>query len=337
MQNFELLGDLAFKLHQEFRSMYYVLLPIFFSVGVLINWFRGSNGGGNFIDLLKRAFIATLLLVGFQEATDIILVISNGISDKISDMSGLDNVMQMAAQKTKDYTLSPSSVLLAFNDLMVAVLSFLSYVIVYIARYVMIAVYHFSWIFLMILSPRILLFHMFSSKMTYTLFSSMIQIASWKIVWAVLSAILIALPFGNAYAADGNYLTVIVLNFVVALCLIATPKVVNVLVGGGFASLAGNLSPITAATMIAAPAYAAKAVSFGRSSLSRFGAFNSRLGMTGKSFSFSGGSGNAESVPETKQLPAPNIKGYLPAPKVAGLLPPPKTIYAPPPGPKQNS
>lgn len=264
MENFELLGELAHKLHSELRNTYYLLLPIFFCVSLVITWLKALTGGPDFIEAVKRAFISTLLLAGFQEITDVILFITTGLADKISDMQSLNMFMQMAGDKAKSYTASPMSLVLAFNDLIVATLSFLSYIILYIARYIMVAVYHFSWVFLSLMAPILLLFHIFSPKITLNLFKSMIEIASWKVVWAVLSAMLAALPFGNAYATSGNYLTVIVLNFVIAISMLCTPLVVKSLVGSGFTAFADTLGPITAAAMLAAPAKAGALMKVGR-------------------------------------------------------------------------
>ncbi len=264
MDQFALLGPLALKLHAEFRVLYYTLLPIFFALSLVFAWFRHPQGGPDFVEAIKRAFVATLLMVGFAEITDAILFVTNGIAAKIDDMTGFDALMSMAGQKAKSYTLSPTSVILAFNDLLVSSLAFLSYIILYIARYIMVALFHFSWIFLSIIAPLLMLFHMFSPKITLSLFRSMAEVAAWKIVWAVLSAMLAALPFGNAYMADGNYLTVIVLNFVIALCMLGTPMIVHALIGSGLSSVTGTVGTAVAATMIAGPTKAATVMKFGR-------------------------------------------------------------------------
>lgn len=264
MESFELLGALAQKLHSELRNMYYLMLPIFFCLSLVVTWLKTPTGGPDFIEAVKRAFISTLLLAGFQEITDTILFVTSGLAEKISDLQGLDMFMQMAGDKAKSYTASPMSMVLQFNDLIIATLSFLSYIILYVARYVMVAVYHFSWVFLSLIAPILLLFHIFSPKITLNLFKSMIEIASWKVVWAVLSAMLAALPFGNAYATSGNYLTVIVLNFVIAISMLCTPMIVKSLVGSGFSAFADTLGPITTAAMLATPAKAASAMRIGR-------------------------------------------------------------------------
>lgn len=253
MDQFEVLGELARKLHGEFRTLYFVLLPVFFAVSLIFAWFRHPAGGPDFVESLKRTVISTLLLVGFQEISDAILFIADGVAEKISDMRGLDLFTTMASEKTKNYTSAAKLIILGFNDLLVAILSYASFIVLYFARYIMVALYHFSWVFLSLIAPMLLLFHMFSPKITFNLFRSLIEVASWKVVWATLSAILLALPFGNAYMMDGNYLTVIILNFVVALCMLGTPLVVRSLIGSGLSAMTSSMSPIALGAMIATP------------------------------------------------------------------------------------
>ena len=44
MPQFELLGSLAQSLHQEFVNMYYLFLPVFFALAVVVAWFRSPTG-----------------------------------------------------------------------------------------------------------------------------------------------------------------------------------------------------------------------------------------------------------------------------------------------------
>ena len=62
MPDFALLGTLMSDLHQEFVNMYYLLLPVFFSLAVVVAWFRNPTGSPEFLDIVKRAIIATILL-----------------------------------------------------------------------------------------------------------------------------------------------------------------------------------------------------------------------------------------------------------------------------------
>lgn len=258
MPQFDLLGALARNLHQEFVRIYYLLLPVFFALSIALTWFKTPQGSFEFLETLKRAFVSTLLLVALPDISQAILFIADGITERIDHLNSLDNIIRMAQSKSQGYSLSPKSVLLQFNDLILATLSFLSFLVLYVARYITIAMYHFFWIFFMISGPLLLLFNLFqsTSQITVNLFKGMCEVASWKIVWAILGAMLTALSFGEAYKAEGNYLTLIVMNFMIALAMLATPLVVRSIVGSGFQSISSTLGPATVAAMSAAPARA---------------------------------------------------------------------------------
>lgn len=254
MEKFSLLGSVALQLHQEFVRLYYLFLPVFFMLAIVLDWVQNPGGSADFLDTLKRAFIATLLVAGFQEISDTILAVTTAVADRISDMNGWDVFFQMAQEKAKSYTSSTSLLILGFNDLVIALLSYASYVVVYIARYVTVATYHFMWIFLSILSPLLILMTLFrgTSQITIYLFKSLIEVACWRIVWAVMSVMITSLGFGNAYAADGDYLTVILLNFVIALAMLGTQMIVSSLVGKGLAGAGQTLSAGAALVVLSA-------------------------------------------------------------------------------------
>ena len=171
--------------------------------------------------------------------------------------------------------MSVTSVILQFNDLIIATLSFLSYLILYIARYLTIAMYHFFWIFFMISAPLLLLFNLFegTQQITKNLFKGMIEVACWKIVWAILGAMLAALSFGDAYQAEGSYLVLIVMNFVIAIAMLMTPSIVKSLVGGGMQSMSSAIGAASVAAMAAAPARAATMAATSRTAINTAGNF----------------------------------------------------------------
>jgi hypothetical protein len=269
MPQFELLGTLMRDLHQEFVRIYYLMLPVFFALSIAVTWFRSPQGSIEFLDVLKRAVISTLLLAAFPDISRTIIFVADGITERIDTLSSIDVIIRMAQEKSQSYSLSPTSILLQFNDLIIATLSFLSYLVLYIARYLTIAMYHFFWAFFMVSAPLLLLFNLFqgTSQITVNLFKGMIEVASWKIVWAILGAMLTALSFGDAYKAEGNYLTLIVMNFVIAIAMLATPLIVRSLVGQGFQSMSSTLGPAAVAAMAAAPARVATAATTSRNVL----------------------------------------------------------------------
>ena len=275
MPHFEVLGSLVVNLHQEFVRIYYLILPVFFAIALVVGWVRGSSSGNDFVDTLKRAIVSTLLLVAFQDISQGILFIADGIAEKIDTMQGLEAVMKMAAEKSHSYSNSSMSLILQFDDFIIALLSFVSYLVLYFARYITVAMYYFFWIFLSVSAPLLLLFNMFpgTSQITSNLFRSMCEVASWKICWAILSAMLTALSFGDIYRTDGNYITLIVMNFVIAVAMLATPMMVRSIVGHGVAGMAPALGAAALATMAAGPARLAMTVNKGREVLNHTGGF----------------------------------------------------------------
>lgn len=270
MPQFELLGSLMRDLHQEFVRIYYLMLPVFFALSIAITWFRSPQGGVDFLDALKRAVISTLLLVAFPDISRAIIFIADGVAERINGLNNIDMIIRMAQEKSQSYSLSPTSILLQFNDLIVATLAFLSYLVLYVARYLTIAMYHFFWVFFMVSAPLLLLFNLFpsTSQITKNLFKGMIEVACWKIVWAILGAMLAALSFGDIYKVEGNYLTLIVMNFVIAVAMLATPMLVRSLVGSGLQSMSSTLGPAAVAAMVAAPARVMTVAATSRNALS---------------------------------------------------------------------
>jgi hypothetical protein len=255
MPQFELLGSLMNDLHQEFVRMFYLLLPVFFLLAVAIAWFRSPAGSPEFLDILKRTVVATILLVAFPDISKAILNVADAIALRIDELNGIDAVLKMAEEKSEGYTFSATSLLLQFDDLIIATLSILSYVVLYVARYLTIAMYHFFWLFFMVSSPLLILFHLFegTSQITRNLFSGMIEVACWKIVWAILGAMLTSLAFGDAYQAEGSYLTIVVMNFVIASAMLLTPMMVRSVSSGGIQSMSSKIGTAAVAAFVAAP------------------------------------------------------------------------------------
>ena len=254
---FQVLGTLVRDLHASIVQIYYMALPVAILLAVAMGYFR--SGAPDYVDTLKRAFVATILLIAFPEISNAIIGVCDGIAQRIDDMSGLDTFIRMAQEKSAGYAIAKNVLLLKFNDLFIAVLSFGSFILVYLARYLTIAMYYFFWVFLSAVSPLMILFYIFpqTSFITGNLFRGLIQVASWKIVWAILSAMLRALAFGNIYQTEGSYVTLIVLNFIIALAMLLTPSIVKSTVGEGTHSMAQSLGAGAVTMMVALPSRAA--------------------------------------------------------------------------------
>ncbi len=253
MPAFEVLGPLVRDLHTMLSQLYYLALPVAILFAVAIGFLK--SGQPDYLDTVKRAFVATILLVAFPEISNAIVGVCDGIAQRIDDMSGLAQFMKLAQEKSASYPLTKSAILLKFDDLIIAFLSFASFIFIYVARYLTIAMYYFFWVFLSITSPIMILFYIFPSTayLTTNLFKGLIQVACWKICWAILSAMLRSLSLGNIYQTEGSYLTLIVLNFVIAIAMLLTPMIVKSTMGEGAQAMAGTLGAGAVASMASLP------------------------------------------------------------------------------------
>lgn len=253
MPNLDVLGSLVRDLHQSLTQLFYLMLPIAIIFSVIFGFLK--SGHPDYPDVFKRALVASLLLATFPETSNFILDICDGIAARIDDLNGLDTFMRMAQEKSQSYSQSTSSLILKFDDIVIAILSYGSFVVLLAARYITVALYYFNWILLTVLSPLLILAYMFpaTSKVTGNLYRSLIEVASWKIIWAVMSAMLGSLAFGNIYSTDGSYITLIVLNFVIALAMFRTQKVMKSLIGDGLHSMSESLGGSAAMTAVTLP------------------------------------------------------------------------------------
>ena len=256
---FAVLGQLMQDLHGSITQLYYMALPVAILLAIVIGFLK--SGSPDYIDTLKRVVVACILLIAFPEISNAIVNICDGIAQRIDDMSGLDTFLKLAQQKSQSYTHASNVLLLKFDDLIIAILAFASFMIIYVARYLNIAMYYFFWVFLSVLSPIMILFYIFpkTSYITANLFKSLIQVASWKIAWALLSAMLKSLALGNIYQTEGSYVTLIVLNFVIAIAMILTPMIVKSTIGEGTQAMAETLGAGAVASVVALPGRAAVA------------------------------------------------------------------------------
>lgn len=253
MPNMDVLGSLVRDLHESLSQLFYMMLPIGIMFSVIFGFLK--SGDPNYPDVVKRALVASLLLATFPETSNLILDICDGIAARIDNMQGLETFLRMAQEKSQSYSQSTMSLVLKIDDLIIAILSYGSFMLLLVARYISVALYYFVWVLLSILSPLMILAYIFpaTSGITKNLYRGLMEVAAWKIIWSVLSAMLTSLSFGNIYNTDGSYLTLIVLNFVIALAMLCTPLVMKSLIGDGIQAMAQSLGMSAAMSAVSLP------------------------------------------------------------------------------------
>lgn len=252
--NLEVLGSLVQDLYHGLSQLFYIMLPVAVLFSVVFGYLK--SGDANYPDIIKRSFVAALLLASFPEVSNLILDICDGLALKIDNMSGIEAFMRMAEEKSRSYAVAKNVLLLKFDDLFMAILSFGSFLLLLLARYITVALYYFYWVLLSICAPLMILCYVFpkTAGITANLYKGLIEVALWKVIWAVMSAMLTSLSFGNIYQTDGSYLTLIVMNFVIAIALLFTPMIMRSLIGEGVQATAQTIGTTAALAAVALPA-----------------------------------------------------------------------------------
>ncbi len=235
VEEYEKLIPVARQLYEHNSHLSWQMLLPLFLVSVAISYSTDLGITGAILVRLKRLLLVALLLVAFPTIAEFSQTIGVEIARSIDDMTGIDMVLDAAAKRADAYSFSLESLLNFGSDLLIGGLVILSFVILVVARFFLLAFQHFYWFLLVSLGPFLILGTLFeaSSGITKGLFKSMFTVACWPVVWSVLSAFLRALPFAAAYeTVEANLITVVTLNLIIAIALLLSPFIVSQLADG---------------------------------------------------------------------------------------------------------
>ena len=234
IEEYENLLPVAKKLYELTNGLAWQLLLPMFLVSCLMAYSGDLGITGSVISRLKRLVLVVVLLVSFPKIAEFTQIIGVEIAKHLDDMTGIDMVLDAAKAKAANYSLNVQGLLNFGNDFVMGIFVMFSFLILVIARFALLAFQHFYWLLLVVLGPFLILGTLFESAsgITKGLFKNMFQVACWPVIWAILSAFLKVIPFANAYATDGAYVTIITLNLIIAVALLFSPFILSQLCEG---------------------------------------------------------------------------------------------------------
>jgi hypothetical protein len=229
------LAQEAQKLHSVFQNAFFVMLVSFLLVAVVLEFLKLPLGESPaFATLVGRALVATFLLVALPEIMNFVADTTDSISREIGDLNNIKEVLNRVGVKFEEMSVSCTS----FRDVITILLSFLSFVALYITVYFADAAFLVCWTLIYIFSPLVLALFIFpqTAGATKAMFRSILEVSLWKICWSVMATLLwsTALSDINKPEANINWLTSIVMNLMLMISVLLTPKLVRSLLSGGF-------------------------------------------------------------------------------------------------------
>jgi hypothetical protein len=245
IEEYERLIPVAQAIYAQTSALSWQLLLPAFLVSVAMGYTADLGISGSILLRLKRLVLVALLLVMFPMIAEFLQILGVEIAKSIDDMKGIDQILDAASKRAEAYSFSLDGLLNFGSDLLLAALTLLSYIILVVARFLLLAFQHFQWLTLVVLAPFLILCSLFESSagVTKNLFKNMVQISCWPILWSILSAFLKALPFAAAYSTTdpGSIITVVTLNLIIAIALLLSPFLVSQFCEGVSLSIGDNL------------------------------------------------------------------------------------------------
>lgn len=243
IEEYEKLLPVAKHIYQITSQISWQMLLPLFLVSVAIGYSSDLGISGSILVRLKRLFLVALLLVSFPTIAEFVQSLGVEIAKTIDDMTGIDMVLDAASQRAESYSFDLQGLLNLGSDLVTGTFVILSFLILVLARFLLMAFQHFYWLLLIALGPFLILATLFESAsgITKNLFKNMIQVSCWPIIWSILSAFLKVLPFASAYNGLGGFVTIITLNLILAVALLFSPFIVTQLCDGVSLSVGDTL------------------------------------------------------------------------------------------------
>ena len=234
IEEYERILPVARKLYEHTSHLSWQMLLPLFLLSIALAYTSDLGISGAVVLRLKRLVLVVLLLVCFPTIAEFTQTLGVEVAKSIDDMAGIDLILEAASKRAEAYSFDLQGLLNMGSDLVTGVLVLTSFLVLVVARFLLLAFQHFYWFLLIVLGPFLMLGMLFdaSSSITKGLFKNMFQVAAWPVIWSILSAFLKAMPFASAYQGPGGFITIITLNLIIAIALLFSPFIISQLCEG---------------------------------------------------------------------------------------------------------
>lgn len=233
------LSQEAQNIHAVFESLFYGIAVVLVLLGIVTEILSMPIGSFGWTpQLVGRVLIAAFLLHSYPEVTNALSDFTDALATKIGGFNEFHHVLDRMGDQLKTLTWSWISI----KDALILAFSFITFFLLYISVFIANAGVIFVWLLLYVFSPILIVFFVLpvTSHITKALYRALIEVCAWKVVWATLAALLWSSALSEINKSDVNFLTVICLNIILALSLLFTPIIVNVLASKGLSSAASS-------------------------------------------------------------------------------------------------
>lgn len=232
----------AKMIHQIFQNLFFYLITTLLLFGVAIEYFKLPLGGmPQFSELVGRSLIACLLLVALPEIMNALASVTDALTKELGGLNEFKNVLSRIGDKLGTLSFSWVSI----KDSIILLVSFLTFMFLYITVYLADALFLYTWFLLYIFSPLLIALFVLpvTANATKMLFKSLIEVCIWKIIWCVMASLLWSMALSNINQPDQeiDFLTAIIMNIMLAFSVLITPMITSSFTGGGVSAVANGI------------------------------------------------------------------------------------------------
>jgi hypothetical protein len=261
---FDWLPDVCRELRGNLLDIYWTLLPVYVVFLICLEFFKIPDANIQAGKIIKRAVISMILLYSFEECMNVLAMISDGVTEKISGVIQLKELLKHLGDVYESKEIN----WLHYREAVLYIVSLFSYIVAYLGVFVADVLVHFVWSILYVVSPLMILMYVSDKTafVTSNLYKGLISVITWKIFWEILGVLLLKLATApEATANTENFLSAVLINLMIGFCMLFIPFATKSLVTTGFESAATAFAAVPAAA--AAGAIKLYALKYGKKAL----------------------------------------------------------------------
>lgn len=234
-------------LRGELLNIYWLLLAPYVALLICLEFFKIPEADISAGRIIKRVIVSMLLLYSFEECMNLMAMVSDGITEKISGIVQLKELLHKLWENYKSREVS----WLHAREAILYIVSLISYIIAYLGVFVADVVIHFVWSVLYVVSPLMILMYVSEKTafVTTNLYKGLISVITWKIFWSILAVFLLKIATTKEVAQSDNFVMVVIMNLCIGLCMLLIPFATKSLITSG---LEGAATALAAAPLAAA-------------------------------------------------------------------------------------
>ncbi len=239
---YDWLPEVCNDLRQNLVGIYWLSIAPLVTFLIILQFFNVFDKAPNASKVIHRALLSIIMLVSFEEVLHLITYVGDGVVFAISPKPHINEVLDEAWTFVTGMEIS----WLKYKETIIWIFSLISFIFAYLGAFIADALVHFVWAILYVLSPLMILAYIpeKTAKICTGLYQSLCTVITWKIMWAVLSVILLKFVT-HAPIQDGdnyNAILLIVINLFIGGSMLFIPFTTKAFIGSDFAGYAAGLS-----------------------------------------------------------------------------------------------